>query len=51
MVLKTKDYFEMGKEIRNLGIKTIICQEGGYHMDEIANIVKELLDGLSGKKN
>jgi hypothetical protein len=45
------DYIEMGKCIADLGLPTMVVQEGGYDMNVIGSIVTNFLRGLSEKEN
>ena len=38
---------EMGAAVRELGLPTIVTQEGGYNLDAIGPCVAGLLTGLS----
>lgn len=44
-----KGFYEMGKILKDQNTKTFCCLEGGYH-NQIPECVKQLKDGLEGKK-
>ena len=44
------DYDEMGAMIRGLGVPTLIVQEGGYKLDEVAGAVTAVLIGPSSRE-
>lgn len=46
--LPTSYYREMGARIRELGLPTVVVQEGGYNLEVIGPSVVELLRGLAG---
>lgn len=46
--LPTGYYREMGTVVRELGLPTVVVQEGGYNLDVIGGSVVELLKGLTG---
>lgn len=44
--LEKEDYIKIGKEINKLDKKVVVIQEGGYYMDDGAEIVHNLLNGI-----
>lgn len=44
--LQTKDYERLGQLINDLGLPTIILQEGGYHTKDLGNNVRSFLSGF-----
>ncbi len=44
--LKTEEYVEIGRRFRQLGLPTLICQEGGYNIDVLGNCVRNFLEGF-----
>lgn len=44
--LRTEDYISIGNQFKSLGIPTLVCQEGGYNLDNLADCVKNFLLGL-----
>jgi acetoin utilization deacetylase AcuC-like enzyme len=44
--LRTEDYTEIGKKFLELGIPTLICQEGGYNTSVLGECVKNFLLGF-----
>ncbi len=45
--LPTGFFCEMGTAVRELGLPTLVTQEGGYNLDALGGSVAELLKGLS----
>ena len=45
--ITTEDYTAMGQQINALGLKTLICMEGGYDIPSIGQNVKAFLDGFA----
>jgi acetoin utilization deacetylase AcuC-like enzyme len=43
MKLTDSDYIEMGQMIRSLDVCTIYIQEGGYHMEKIAQVIANVV--------
>jgi acetoin utilization deacetylase AcuC-like enzyme len=52
MCLLVDDYFRMGQLIRNAfpALPILVTQEGGYKLDQVGDVVKSFLKGLSWKK-
>lgn len=48
--LELKDYYDLGKMLRQLRKPMIITQEGGYHMDDMGQIVDNFLSGITKRK-
>jgi acetoin utilization deacetylase AcuC-like enzyme len=44
--LKIDDYIKIGQAIKKLNKKVVICQEGGYYIDDAHYIVENLLKGF-----
>lgn len=44
--LQTEDYISIGNQFKSLEIPTLVCQEGGYNVDNLGNCVKNFLLGL-----
>jgi len=44
--LRTEDYTEIGKKFLDLGIPSLICQEGGYNVSVLGECVKNFLLGF-----
>jgi len=44
--LTTPDYTAMGNQIKNLGIPTLICMEGGYDLTSVGQNVNAFLKGF-----
>ncbi len=40
------DYTEMGRRLMSIGAPTLICQEGGYNVEQLGNCVHAFLDGV-----
>ena len=48
LALQTDDYRAIGAAVRDLGLATVVIQEGGYAVDALGANVISLLDGLRG---
>jgi acetoin utilization deacetylase AcuC-like enzyme len=48
--LQTADFNTMGEMISNIGLPTVIVQEGGYHVDDLGLNVEAFLRGISHRK-
>ena len=46
--LPTEYFAEMGAVVRQLGVPTVVTQEGGYNLDVIGECVANFLGGLAG---
>eukprot|EP00976_Prorocentrum_cordatum_P097445 1190992-Prorocentrum_minimum.AAC.4 len=46
--LELPDYFRMGQVIREMGVPTVVVQEGGYALDVVGTAVANVLKGLAG---
>ncbi|MDX1582682.1 MAG: histone deacetylase family protein [Thermoanaerobaculia bacterium] len=44
--LDLEDYEKVAQRLASLGVPTLICQEGGYNVDALANCVHAFLDGF-----
>ncbi|MFO7841627.1 MAG: histone deacetylase family protein [Fidelibacterota bacterium] len=44
--LSTDDFKEIGKQISELKIPTLVCQEGGYNLEVLGQCVRNFLTGL-----
>ncbi|MBC8207027.1 MAG: histone deacetylase family protein [Kiritimatiellales bacterium] len=44
--LLTEDYAQIGRRISQLGVPTLICQEGGYNTDVLGECVRTFLSGF-----
>ncbi|MDU9047484.1 MAG: histone deacetylase family protein [Candidatus Electrothrix sp. Rat3] len=44
--LLTEDYIAIGQQFKSLEIPTLVCQEGGYNVENLGNCVKNFLAGL-----
>ena len=41
--LMADEYVEMGQMIRAMGLPTVFVQEGGYKLDEVAALVRNIV--------
>jgi len=48
--LSTSFFREMGGVVRELGLPTVVTQEGGYNLDVIGGCAAEFLTGLEGER-
>lgn len=44
--LQTEEYESIGNLFRDLGLPTLICQEGGYNVEVLGSCVKNFLSGM-----
>lgn len=46
--VESADFTRLGSAIRDLALPTLVIQEGGYHLDTLAENTVQLMRGLSG---
>ena len=44
--LQTEDYLSIGNQFKSLEVPTLVCQEGGYNIDNLGDCAKNFLLGL-----
>ena len=49
LALTTEGYHEMGRRVAALGRRTVILQEGGYHLGALGENARAWLRGAEGR--